>query len=82
MKTAISVPDEIFKEVENFAREHHFSRSEVFVRAATEYLEKMRSREILRALNAAYLEEETEEEKAAREAGKGYFRRKIRREKY
>ncbi len=59
MKTAISVPDNIFKEVDIFAKKHHCSRSEVFVTAVKELLEKKASRELLDAINKAYADTET-----------------------
>jgi len=42
MKTAISIPEDIFQEVEKYAAEHECSRSEVFVRAVTDFFEKKR----------------------------------------
>jgi metal-responsive CopG/Arc/MetJ family transcriptional regulator len=72
-KTAISVPDDLFNEVERFAKEHNYSRSEVFVRASKEYLERSKARATLDALNAAYGEEETEEETLTRKKGKEHY---------
>lgn len=64
MKTAISVPDAIFNEVDKVAKESHSSRSEVFVTAVREYLEKRKSRKLLDDLNKALAVAETEEEYA------------------
>ena len=77
MKTAVSVPDEIFKEVERFSREHQYSRSEVFVMAVKEFLEKLKSKELLDALNEAYLGGESSEEITLREKSKRYYVKKI-----
>ncbi len=66
MKTAISVPESIFKEVNAFAKQHHYSRSEVFVRAVKELLEKKASGELLDALNKAYADTETKQDTATR----------------
>lgn len=82
MKTAISIPDEMFREVEKFAEEHNCSRSEVFVIAVKEFLEKLKSRKLLDALNAAYSEAESMEEKALREKRKKYYSSAILKEKY
>jgi len=41
MKTAISIPDEIFEEVEKYSKEHRYSRSEVVVRAVREFFGKI-----------------------------------------
>lgn len=73
MKTAISIPDEIFKEVEQFAKEHHYSRSKVFVLAVNDFLEKLKSRQLLASLNDIYHDIETTEDAALRkEAVKHY----------
>jgi metal-responsive CopG/Arc/MetJ family transcriptional regulator len=80
MKTAISVPDDIFKELEEFSKEHDYSRSEVFAMAVKEFLEKRKSKELLNALNEAYSESESPEEITVRERGKRYFAKKILKE--
>ena len=77
MKTAISVPDEIFKEVERFSREHQYSRSEVFVMAVREFLDKLKSKQILDALNEAYSEGDFPEEITLREKSMRYYAKKI-----
>lgn len=74
VKTAISVPEDVFEAINRFAKEHKYSRSEVFVRASKEYLERIKSKEVLNALNAAHADEETEEEKTVRTKGKRYHR--------
>lgn len=66
MKTAISLPDDLFKRVNAFAKQHHFSRSEVFVKATEELLERKASRDIIEALNKVYSEPETQEDIEAR----------------
>jgi len=40
MKIAISIKDEIFREIEAYAKERHCSRSEVLSMAVSEFLEK------------------------------------------
>ncbi len=82
MKTAISVPDDLFKEVDNYARDHKYSRSEVFVLALKDFFRKIESRNMLADINAAYSEKESMEEKAVREKSKKYYSRKVLREKY
>lgn len=81
MKVAISIQDEIFKEVESTAKQLHCSRSEVFSMAVKEFLEKMKSKKLLKALNEAYSEEETPEETGVREAAKKLYAR-VPKEKY
>jgi metal-responsive CopG/Arc/MetJ family transcriptional regulator len=82
MKTAISIPDEIFEEVDRYAKEHHYSRSEVFVVAIRELLKKQESKKLLHALNEAYGTAESYEEKMTRTKGKRHYAREVLKEKY
>lgn len=66
MKAAISIPDDLFRMVDDFSRKHGISRSEVFARAVEEYFEKRRSWELLEAVNRACEQAETPEEKKVR----------------
>ena len=77
MKTAISIPDQLFKEVEHFSNKHRRSRSEVFAMAVKKLLEKEKTEELLAALNEAYAEVESPEEARLREKTKRYYQRKI-----
>jgi hypothetical protein len=77
MKTAISIPDEIFKEVERFSKEHQYSRSEVFAMAVKEFLSKLKSKQLLDALNEAYSGDDPLEEITLREKSKRYYAKKI-----
>ncbi len=80
MKTAISIPDEIFEKVEKYSKEHQYSRSEVFVMAVREFLEKLKSKELLNTLNDVYSEPESLEETTLREKSKKYYSKKILKE--
>ena len=82
MKTAISLPDEIFKEIEEISKECACSRSHVFVMAIREFLDRRKSRKLLEALNEAYEGEETPEEAVARRQAKRYLARKVRTDPY
>lgn len=77
MKTAISVPDNIFEEVDKLARESKTSRSQIFCIAVEEYLKKIKARKMLEALNSVYADEETSEEKLLRAKSKEYYERKV-----
>jgi metal-responsive CopG/Arc/MetJ family transcriptional regulator len=77
MKTAISIPDQLFEEVEKFSKKHRRSRSEVFAIAVKGLLEKEKTEELLAALNEAYTETESPEETRLREKSKKYYQRKI-----
>ncbi len=80
MKTAISLPDDIFKEVDEYGKEYRCSRSQVFVMAVREFLDRRKSKKLLEALNKAYGEAETSEERALRRQAKAYRARKARTE--
>lgn len=57
MKTAISVPDEVFARVDQFARRRRLSRSAVFTAAADEYVQKHRGEDVTRLLDEVYAKE-------------------------
>lgn len=59
MKTAISIPDPLFQEAEQFAQENGLSRSELYARALQVYLEQHRPQAITQALNEIYAEEDS-----------------------
>lgn len=54
MKTAISIPDELFEFAEQFAQERGLSRSELYVTALRQYLQEHRGEDITEQLNAIY----------------------------
>lgn len=54
MKTAVSVPDELFKRAERTAKRLRISRSELYATALAEFLERRDSEAITRELNAVY----------------------------
>ena len=82
MKTAVSIPDEMFREIERFAKEHNYSRSEVFATAVQEFLKKRESQKLLDDLNNVYSEMESSEEKTLRKKVKKYYSKKVLKEKY
>ncbi len=53
MKTAVSIPDDIFEKAERLARRTRRSRSEVFSAALREYVARHSPDEITDAINAA-----------------------------
>jgi metal-responsive CopG/Arc/MetJ family transcriptional regulator len=52
MKTAVSLPDRIFKEAERFARRQRKSRSQLYAEAIAEYLARHASNDITDSMNA------------------------------
>lgn len=54
MKTAISIPDEIFEAAEELATDLGLKRSELYARAVAEYVGRCRDDEVTAKLNAVY----------------------------
>jgi hypothetical protein len=77
MKTAVSVPDEIFKEVEEFSKVHRYSRSKIFAIAVKEFLERRKSWELFNTLNQAYSEPESSGEGLLRAKSKRYYAKRV-----
>jgi metal-responsive CopG/Arc/MetJ family transcriptional regulator len=82
MKTAISLPDEMYKEIEEVTKECECSRSQVFVMAVKEFLERRRSMKLLEALNKAYEGSEIPEDTKTRRQALAYFGSRVRKEPY
>lgn len=81
MKTAISVPDEVFREVEKVAKERHSSRSEVIVAALREFIDRRKSADLLKTLNEVYGTAETPEEYQVRKKAKKRYGKLLRKER-
>jgi metal-responsive CopG/Arc/MetJ family transcriptional regulator len=77
MKTAISIPDHIFEELNKLAKENKTSRSQIFCAAVEEYLKKMKAYKLLEALNSVYADKATPEEKLLRAKTKEYYELKV-----
>jgi len=54
VKTAISIPDELFKSAENAAKKLNISRSELYQIAIEQYIEVFNEEDLLENLNKAY----------------------------
>jgi metal-responsive CopG/Arc/MetJ family transcriptional regulator len=54
MKTAVSVPDELFREADAAARRLRVSRSQLYATAISEFLERQRTDTITERLNEVY----------------------------
>jgi hypothetical protein len=68
MKTAISIPDSLFWEAENYTYAQGLSRSELYVRALRQYLQMHQDESITDALNQLYASEPSHMEPAAKVA--------------
>jgi len=53
MKTAVSIPDDLFAEADALARQQRRSRSGLYARALREYVDRHSPESITAALNAA-----------------------------
>lgn len=54
MKTAISIPDPIFRTAEGLAKRLGLSRSELYVRAISSYVETHKNQKVTNLLNEVY----------------------------
>ena len=54
MKVAISLPDPLFTAAEQMAEQLHISRSQLYARALSEYLERRHDVAVTQRLNAVY----------------------------
>jgi hypothetical protein len=68
VKTAISLEDSLFKEVEALAKKMKVSRSRLFALALEEFLRRHQNQQLLEQLNAAYDDAPDPEEEPARAA--------------
>lgn len=59
MKTAISLPDNLFKSGDSLAKRLGISRSELYARALADFVAKYKASQLTQRLNAVYAEEES-----------------------
>ena len=57
MKTAISLPDDVFEAADALAKERGVPRSQIYVLALRSYLEQQRGEKIMEQLNEYYANE-------------------------
>jgi hypothetical protein len=60
VKTAISIPDEVFRLTERAAKRLGMSRSELFTRAAVEFLKANPPEDVTASYDAAFAEPESD----------------------
>ena len=77
MKTAISIPDYIFEEVNKLALEKNTSRSQIFCIAVEEYLKRIKASKLLEILNSVYSAEVTPEEELLHTKTIEYYDNKV-----
>lgn len=59
MKTAISIPDDVFSRAEQFAHRRKITRSALFTAAVDEYIQHHRQDDVTRKLNEVYAGEDS-----------------------
>jgi metal-responsive CopG/Arc/MetJ family transcriptional regulator len=75
MKTAISVPDEVFRQAERLARRQGRSRSELYSAAVREYVSRHAPDEVTDAIDRVVAEVGPDRAEFRREAAKRVMRR-------
>lgn len=64
VKTAISIQQSLFEQVEALAREMHISRSRLFALAVEDFMHRHESQRLLERINAAYADTPAPDEQA------------------
>ncbi len=75
MKTAISIPDTVFKSADVLAERLGVSRSELYARAVAEYVAKHQDAKVTERLNAVYAAQPSRSDAALRKAARKTVRR-------
>ncbi len=68
MKTAISIPDDVFVSADSLAKRLHMSRSELYTRAIKQYVAECRHTGVRERLDKVYASENTCIDPAIRDA--------------
>ncbi len=82
MKTAISIPDDLFEDIDKLSKKLQCSRSKILTNAAREYLDRLKNKNLFDSINKAYSEKETDKETALRKKGKKYYAKLLKAEKW
>ncbi|HDQ74015.1 MAG TPA: ribbon-helix-helix protein, CopG family [Chloroflexi bacterium] len=78
VKTAISIQESLFDEVDNLAEELQVSRSQIFALAVDAFIKQHENRRMLEKLNEVYADvSDTEEAEAVREARRQKHRQQV-----
>jgi metal-responsive CopG/Arc/MetJ family transcriptional regulator len=64
VKTAISIPQPLFEQVEALTREMHISHSRLFALAVEDFMHRYENKRLLERLNTAYTDAPTPDEQA------------------
>jgi metal-responsive CopG/Arc/MetJ family transcriptional regulator len=77
IKTAISIEESLYRQVQKLAEETGVSRSHVFAEAVRSYLRERQNRMLLEELNAAYAAPPSASEKRVQQAWRRRQGRKV-----
>jgi metal-responsive CopG/Arc/MetJ family transcriptional regulator len=69
MKTAISLPDNLFAAADAFAQQRDMTRSELYAKALSEYLQRHPTDNVTKKINAALKKIEGSSDESMREYG-------------
>ncbi|MFH0774770.1 MAG: hypothetical protein V2A53_04655 [bacterium] len=82
MKTAISIPQDLFLTVNEMAQRLNISRSRFITSAIADYVAKQNNYNLFNSLNKAYSEVDTEEDNNLRRQSKRHYSRLLEEEKW
>ena len=82
VKTAISIPEDLFEGLEAASKELKISRSQVFALAVKDFLRERENRRMLEQLNRVYGEEPDEEEREYLRRMKALYSKTLEREEW
>jgi metal-responsive CopG/Arc/MetJ family transcriptional regulator len=77
VKTAISLQQSLFEQVDALAQELQISRSRLFVLAVEAFIQRYQNRQLLEAINEAYSDLPDPEERALRDRMRQQHRRMV-----
>lgn len=77
IKTAISLQESLFKEIELLARELQISRSRLFALAAEAFIQRHQNQKLLQAINDAYDDLPDEENRLLTQKRRQRYRRLV-----
>jgi len=77
VKTAISLQQPLFEQIEVLAKELHISRSRLFALAAEEFIRRHQNQKLLEAINVAYDDLPDAEEQTLRNAMRQHHKQMV-----
>jgi metal-responsive CopG/Arc/MetJ family transcriptional regulator len=77
IKTAISIEEPLFEEVDALAEELKVSRSSLFTMAVREFIKQRKNRKLLEAINDAYIDSTDSVENSVNETMKSKHRQVV-----